>query len=348
MYESFALNPLILLPISFFIGFVFTLVCTPQLIKFLKFKKTWRYDNTKKTIDGVDSIPFNQIQKKKIEEGDKTPRMGGLSFVIPTIILLGFYSYISKSEIIFLIFAVFVIASLVGFVDDLMDIKQNRREIPFTYTLLFFALVGFVFGYALNIFGLDTLNIGIGRYEYIWNVSSWMPILSALWFTCWFSTSPIDGIDGLSATVYKSAFLFFGIFLVLSNFTLLPLSIICFAFFGTLLGFHWFNITPAKFYMGEVGVAPVTILFAALTFLSSALGAGGMFFSLFAGFLMIITVGSIVLQYFFWIFLKKPLFRITPIHHTFQYNGMPDASVVTRYGVISVIVSMIGITLLFI
>ncbi len=348
MYESFVLHPLIFLPFSFIVGFIFTLIFTPQLIKFLKFKKTWRYDNTKKTLDGVVSVPFNQIQKKKIEEGDKTPRMGGFSFVIPTTILLGFYSYFSKNEIILIIFAIFVAASLFGFIDDLMDIKQNRKEISFKYNLLFFAIVGFLFGFALNSFGLDTLNIGIGRYAYIWNVSSWMPVLSALWFVCWCSTTPIDGIDGLSATVYKSAFFSLGIFMILSNFALLPLSIICFAFFGTLLGFHWFNITPAKFYMGETGVFPTLVLFAALSFLSSALGAGGIVFSLFAGFLLIITAASIVLQYFFMYVFKKTLFKITPIHHTFQLGGMPDASVVTRYGVISTIVSMIGFAIFFI
>ena len=63
---------------------------------------------------------------------------------------------------------------------------------------------------------------------------------------------------------------------------------------------------------------------------------------------MIMTTATIVLQYFFWFVFKKPLFKITPIHHTFQLGGMPDASVVSRYGVISIVVSMIGILLVFI
>ncbi len=348
MYSVVLSNPLILIPISFFTSLFLTLLFTPHLIKILVLKKTWRTDNTKMTLDGVEAIPFNQIQKKKIEEGDKTPRMGGFSFVVPTTILLGLYSYFAKNEIIFVIFAVFVAASLFGFLDDFMDIRENRKEIPFKYKLLFFLIVGFLFGLALNSFGFETLNIGIGKYSYVWNVSSWMPVLSALWFTCWISTSPIDGIDGLASTVYKSAFLFLGIFLLLSNVVLLPLAAICFAFVGALLGFHWFNITPAKFYMGEVGVMSALVLLASISFLSSALGVGGIVFSLFAGFLMIMTTATIVLQYFFWIVFKKPLFKITPIHHTFQLGGMPDASVVSRYSVVSIVVSMIGILLVFI
>ena len=99
MYPVVLSNPLLFIPISFFASLALTLLFTPHLIKILVLKKTWRVDNTKITLDGAESVPFNQIQKKKIEEGDKTPRMGGFSFVVPTIILLGLYSYVAKNEI---------------------------------------------------------------------------------------------------------------------------------------------------------------------------------------------------------------------------------------------------------
>jgi phospho-N-acetylmuramoyl-pentapeptide-transferase len=109
---------------------------------------------------------------------------------------------------------------------------------------------------------------------------------------------------------------------------------------GAVLAFLWFNIPPARFYMGEVGMMPLTITLAAVAFLTDTV----LLLPIIA-FPLVLTSLSSAIQIISKKFFGKKVFKVAPIHHHFEALGWPSHKVTMRFWVLSVIFSIIGIIL---
>ncbi len=157
-----------------------------------------------------------------------------------------------------------------------------------------------------------------------------------------YASSVIDGIDGLSGGVFLFIFAAYtGIAYFQNQFDIAALSA---AIVGGILAFLWFNIPPARFYMGETGVMALTMCLTVIAFMTDTLGEGeGVSLLPIIAFLLVITVLSDIIQVLSKKIRKKKVFLIAPIHHHFEALGWPPYKVTMRYWILGFMFAIIGL-----
>jgi phospho-N-acetylmuramoyl-pentapeptide-transferase len=107
---------------------------------------------------------------------------------------------------------------------------------------------------------------------------------------------------------------------------------------GGILAFLWFNIPPARFYMGETGMLGLTVTLAIIAFLTREV----LILPIIAFPLFVTSLSSSV-QMFSKKYFHRKVFKVAPIHHHFEALGWPSYKVTMRYWVISIIFALIGV-----
>lgn len=335
--------------ISFFVG----LLITPFLSNFFYKHKLWKQrsrkiDSTNHAGDKI-SEDFKKIHN---ESGElSTPRVGGIVIwlsVCITISLIYLNSlffdgaistkldFLSKNQTILPLFAL-LFASLIGLVDDLLQIKGNNNftdGISRKYRILVvlgISLVGaWWFSVKLGISGLyvpffGEIDIGL----------LFIPFFMFVMLGT-FSGSVIDGIDGLAGGVMISAFASYMVIAFFNN--QIDLAAFSAVIVGGLLAFLWFNIPPARFYMGETGMLGLTITLSIIAFLTKQ----PLLLPIIAFPLFITSVSSSA-QMLSKRFIGRKILRVAPLHHHFEALGWPTYKVTMRFWVVSVVFGFIGI-----
>lgn len=333
--------------VAFFLGIFLTPVATHFFYKYQMWKKYSRSN-------GIDTLDFTKIHNE--EEELKTPRVGGIiiwfSALLTTLI---FYlvailfpsvdtekmNFLSRNQTLIPFFTL-LLGSLIGLWDDLIQIYGNgkfarddkvwRKWKAFLVALLSL-LIGIWFFYKL---GMTSIHIPFGGEIYLGILIIPFFIIVAL---ATFSGGVIDGIDGLSGGVLASIFAAYGAIAFANN--QIDLAAFCGVLTGVILAFLWFNIPPARFYMGETGIMGLTITLATIAFLTDSV-----LILPVVAFPLVITSGSVILQTFSKKFRNgKRLFRLAPIHHHFEAIGWSSYKVTMRFWILSVVFSIIGIIL---
>jgi phospho-N-acetylmuramoyl-pentapeptide-transferase len=150
-----------------------------------------------------------------------------------------------------------------------------------------------------------------------------------------FSGSVIDGIDGLAAGVMIAAYAAYMIIAFSQN--QIDLAAFCAVIMGSVLAFLWFNIPPARFYLGETGMLGLTVTLAIVAFLTREV----LLIPIIAFPLFITSLSSSV-QMFSKKYFGKKVLRIAPLHHHFEAIGWPRYKVTMRYWVIAIIMALLG------
>jgi phospho-N-acetylmuramoyl-pentapeptide-transferase len=154
-----------------------------------------------------------------------------------------------------------------------------------------------------------------------------------------FSGGVIDGIDGLSGGVLASIFGAYSMIAFANN--QIDLAAFSATITGATLAFLWFNIPPARFYMGETGIMGLTITLATLAFLTDSV-----LILPVVALPLVISSFSVILQVLSKKFRGgKKIFKLAPIHHHFEAIGWPFYKVVMRFWILSVVFAILGIIL---
>ena len=155
-----------------------------------------------------------------------------------------------------------------------------------------------------------------------------------------FSGGVVDGLDGLSAGVLIPVFASFGV--IAYSKELYDLTILITIIIGALITYLWFNIHPAKFYMGETGIMGLTVTLAVIAFLTNTV----LFLPVIAS-VLVLESGSVILQLLSKKFRHKKIFLSAPIHHHFEALGWPETQITMRFWIISGVSSGLGLILFF-
>ncbi len=323
----------------------------PFLTRFLYKYKFWKKEARIKTITGEEATVFYQLHK---EREVNAPRGGGfLIWVTTVLVIFLFYflakvsdnvwiqklNFLSRSQTWLPLFTL-VVASLVGFFDDILQVFGKGKYIAggmsFTRRFFMVVLIGLI-GALWFYFKLewDTIHIpligdfSIGLF--------YIPIFIIVMLACW-SGGVIDGLDGLAGGVFSSIF---GAFTIIAfSQGKYDLASLCIVIVGTLFAFLWFNIPPARFYMGETGILGLTTTLAVVAFLTNSV----IVLPIIGG-LLVVESGSVILQLLFKKIKKRKLFLCAPIHHHFEAKGWPAHKVTMRFWIIGVILAIIGVAI---
>lgn len=335
-------------------AFILGILLTPQISKFLIKNEIWKKKNINKTIDGQEAT----ITASILGDGKrKTPRMGGLVIIFSVLLSAIIYyflaeifdfnivqklNFISRNQT-WLPLAIFMLAALIGFIDDLssvgkLSIKNRHGEpgLPLKSRLFFIVLFAIITG-AWFYFKLDFNSLHIpflGNFV----IGKFIILLFVILFLATYGASNIDGLDGLSGGLFGILFSSFGVIAMIND--QIDIATLCFVVVGATLAFLWFNVPPARFYLSETGYMPLSILLAIVAVLTNAV-----FLLLIIAMPFVITELTTIIQLLSKKFRHKKVFPVTPIHNTFVYLGWPKEKVVMRYWIFSAIFALLGIAL---
>ena len=272
------------------------------------------------------------------------PTMGGLIFIIPTILtilVLLLLKKITFSENLFIVLFVFFGYALVGFLDDYLIIKRhNNKGLTQLQKLFGQLIIALVFFYIFinsghePVLTISTLGISINM--------SWFYGIFVL-FVLLASSNAVnltDGLDGLAGGLSLIAFLTFGLIAWGSKhvYGYEDLAIFCFILVGTLLAFLFYNGHPAKIFMGDTGSLCLGATMASIAILTNH----ELTLIIVAGVFIIETLSSII-QTLSVMIRGKKVFLMTPLHHHFEKLGWKENDIVKTFWVVGLILSMAAI-----
>lgn len=329
------------------LGFVVAFSLTPLWTHFLYKYKLGKQIRT-------DGAPvFQQLHQKK--EG--TPTMGGLLVWLAVLILallfwglaklgvdsiVGKLNFLSRSQT-FLPLGALVASALVGLADDLMGIfkigpkggglKMRHRIIIYTLIAAFGAW------WFYSKLSWSTIHIPfVGNFDIgLWYVLIFIFILVATSF----SVNETDGLDGLAGGTLLTAFGAYGVIAYSQGHY--DLAAFCGVIIGALLAFLWFNIHPARFFMGDTGAMSLGVTLGIIAMLTNQ------FLLLpLIGFILVIESLSVLVQ----IISKKmrrgkKIFLSAPLHHHLEAKGWPETKVTMRFWIISWMMAALGLIIAF-
>lgn len=346
------MSPIVINVIKIFtlgaLSFILAFWLTPILTYFLYKYKLWRKESRVKSIDGRE-VPYFQKFHKKGET--HIPRFGGLLIWTTTLFLAFFFFFLSKTNFWFFqklnflsrsqtwlpLFAL-VSASLVGLIDDILQVFSKGRYIGgglrLRYRLILVALIGLIGGWWFYFkLGYSTLHIP-GNGDVV--IGAWYVPFFVLVMMATYSGGVIDGLDGLAGGVFATIFAAFGGIALFTG--QINIAAFCAVVAGAILAFLWFNIPPARFYMGETGAIGLCAALTVIAFLTDSVLVLPII-----GFLLVIESGSVILQLLWRKFFHRKLFLAAPIHHHFEAKGWPHYKITMRFWVIGVIMAIIGV-----
>lgn len=274
----------------------------------------------------------------KSKEG--TPTMGGLIFIIPTLLATFFLIITKKIEfstnlgIILLVFSGYAI---IGFLDDYLSLKKKNNEGLTTIQKLLLQIIialGFFYLYMKNggqtalIVSTLGINIEMGWFYGVFLLFILVGSSNAVNLT--------DGLDGLAGGLSAIAFIAFSLISLMVGFE--EIGIFSFVLTGAIGGFLIYNTHPAKVFMGDTGSLALGAVMGAVAILTHREVTLLVVASIF-----VIETLSVILQVFWLLVFKKKLFLMTPIHHHFEKLGWKEQDIVKLFWVVGLILAMAGI-----
>ncbi|MBU0597857.1 phospho-N-acetylmuramoyl-pentapeptide-transferase [Patescibacteria group bacterium] len=330
------------------VAFVITIFWTPVLSHFL-----YKYKLGKKIRKESETPIYSQLHRAK----SGTPTMGGiiiwltvffmalLFYVLSKIIDIDFIkklNFLTRPQTLLPLGALMA-SALIGLFDDLLNIRgvgTSGGGLRIRYKLFFYILIA-IFGAYWFYFKLDWTTIHVpfmGNFDIgIW----YIPIFIFIIVATAFSVNETDGLDGLAGGTLLSAFGAFGAIAFAQG--KFELATFCGVIIGALLAFMWFNINPARFFMGDTGSMSLGVTLGIVAMLTNSA-----LLLPVIGFILVLESGSVIIQIVSKKVFKKKVFLSAPLHHHFEARGWPEPKIVMRFWIIAGVTAVIGVILFLI
>lgn len=227
--------------------------------------------------------------------------------------------------------------ALLGLADDYLNIKgigksKGMNIRPKFLWMVFLAALGaywfyFKLGYSqVHLPGIGNLEIGM------W----YIPLFILVFVSTSNAVNFTDGLDGLAGGLLVMAFSAFGIIAAVKS--LFILAALCAVIAGALIAFLWFNVPPAKVYMGDTGAISLGATLGVIAMLTNSIVP-----LILIGSIFVIETLSVIIQLTSKKLFGKKVFAIAPIHHHFEFKGWSEAGIVMRFWMIGGFVAIFGL-----
>ena len=274
-----------------------------------------------------------------------TPTLGGLIFIIPTIVtllLLKFKGSIDISYNLLIVMIVFVAYAALGFADDWLKIRyHNNKGLSILFKLACQMAIALVFFYIYITNGgspvVEVSAIGL-RLDLGWLYGIFILFLLVGSSN---AVNITDGLDGLAGGLSAIAFLAYGLLAWNASWMqgAQEVGIFCFVLVGTLLGFLVFNTHTAKVFMGDTGSLALGGALAAIAILTKH----ELLLAVVGGVFVVETLSSAI-QMIAIIKFKRKILRMAPLHHHFEQCGWEERDIVKLFYVVGLLLAMAAIT----
>ncbi len=319
-----------------FFSFVLSMLITP-LYTTLAYRHQWWKKPREQAITGETATVFQSLHAEKHKR--LIPTMAGMIFVL-AISIVTIAANLNRTET-WLPLAALAGAAGIGLLDDVVNITGQGRGVaglPSRLKFLLTTIIALIGGFYFY-FKLDVVSIYVPWYGNLhigWLI---IPLFVLVLVSTANAVNMTDGLDGLAGGLAAIAFGVYTVIAFLEH--RFGVAGFCMTIVGALLSYTWFNIFPARFFMGDVGS------FA----LGTALGVVAMLTNTMVllpviGLVFVAEAGSTLLQ----ILSKKlrngrKIFKVAPIHHHFEASGWPETKVTMRFWVLGQVVGVLGLIL---
>lgn len=338
-------NSLAFLLLYLIIGSITTFLIIPWYIRFL-----YRHNLGKKIREEWligKAVEFSKLHARKI--GTPTMWGGVILLVIFIMVMLSIwvqsfghhfwfevnYSLFNRNETYLALFTLFTVWAI-GLVDDYLNIHEIWRtkwlSARVKLTLLFFfgALWAYWFYFKL---GYQNISVPfLGSIDLgIWYIPLFVLIIAAMAN----SVNITDGLDGLAGGLLLFNYWVYAFICYSQHLTIL--AALCLIICGSLIGFLWFNIKPAAFYMGDLGSLSLGATLAIMAMMTDTL-----IVLLITSAIFWLEMFSVIIQLISKKFRNgKKVFRIAPFHHHLEAIGWSEENIVMRFWLIGMILAVL-------
>lgn len=316
-------------------AFLLAMMLTP-IYTFLAYRyKFWKKQRSTSTT-GEKLEVFTKLHADKFKRN--IPTMAGIIGLVSITVVT--VSFNLDREQTWLPLAALLGGGFVGLLDDIINIRGKGLGVAGLRSSLKFAMI-------------TTLAVGLGWYFYTKlgydsihlpfvgdPVLGWLivPLFALAVVATSNAVNISDGLDGLAGGLLAISFGTFGVIALLQGQVLI--SGFCFTVVGALLSYLWFNIYPARFFMGDVGSFAFGTSLGVIAMLTNTL-----FLLPIIGILFVVEAGSSSIQILSKRIFHRKIFRSAPIHHHLEAGGWPETKVTMRFWVIGCVAGFTGILL---
>lgn len=324
-------------------AFLIAFLWTPLLSNFL-----YKHKLGKQIRDSGETPIYSKLHAKKAG----TPTMGGILIWGTVLMLMALFylldqlfpstlfadlNFFSRAETLLPAGALFATA-IVGLVDDIFNVKNMGAKsggLRVRHRLAIFtaiALVGSWWFYAK----LDWTTIHlpfVGNFD----IGFWfIPVSLFIVVATSFSVNETDGLDGLAGGTLLAAFGAFAVIAFLQD--KYDLAAFCAVIIGALLTFLWFNIPPARFFMGDTGSMSLGVTLGIVAMLTNSV-----FLLPIVAFLLVLESLSVIIQLIARKLFHRKVFLSSPLHHHLEAIGWSEAKIVMRFWIVAGVGAVIGL-----
>ncbi len=322
--------------------FLVALSLTPLLTHFL-----YKYSFGKSIRKGDTAPIYSRLHAKK--EG--TPVGGGIivwatvfllailfagiNWIVPSKVSTAF-NFLSRSQTLLPLGAL-VASALVGFIDDFLNVRKvgPYAGLRMVHRLALYTAVA-AFGAWWFFFKLGWSQIhvpGVGDFEIGW---LYIPLYMLVIVATAFSVNEADGLDGLAGGILLFCFgAYTALAFALQRF---ELAMFCAAIAGGLLAFLWFNVFPARFFMGDTGAMSLGTTLGVIAMLTNST----LVLPIIA-FPLVVESASVIIQVVSKKLFGRKVFLSAPIHHHFEALGWPETKVTMRFWILAAVSASVGL-----
>jgi len=316
-------------------AFMLAMALTP-VYTFVAYRyKFWKRQRTESTTGELLKV-FTKLHADKFKRN--IPTMAGIVFVFAIVVITLLFN-LDRAET-WLPLAALAGGAAVGLIDDIINIRGGGKGVAGLRSSLKFMMITAI-GLALGFFFFEKLGISavhipfVGPWELGWLI---VPIFAFVVVATGNAVNISDGLDGLAGGLAAIAFGSFGIIALLQGNGIM--AGFCFTVVGALLSYLWFNIYPARFFMGDVGSFALGTSLGVVAMLTDSL-----FILPIIGLIFVIEAGSSLIQIFSKRVFKRKVFISAPIHHHLEALGWPETKVTMRFWIIAAVCSFVGVML---
>lgn len=315
------------------LAFVIAMMLTP-LYTFVAYRyKFWKRQRTESTTGEALKV-FTKLHANKFKRN--IPTMAGMVFVLAIVIVTFFLN--SDREETWLPLAALAGGAVVGLIDDIINITGKGKGAAGLRSGLKFLMITTI-GLVLGWFFFDKLDVTAITVPFIgvWHLG-WLiiPLFAFIVVATGNAVNISDGLDGLAGGLAAISFGSFGVIALMQGNGLM--AGFCFTVVGALLSYLWFNIYPARFFMGDVGSFALGTSLGVVVMLTDSA-----FVLPIIGLVFVLEAGSSLIQITSKRLFKRKVFISAPIHHHLEATGWPETKVTMRFWVIAAVTSFVGV-----
>lgn len=315
---------------AFMINFILGIIIAIILIPLLKRKKA--------------NQRLSEYLKETHKSKSHTPTMGGLIFIISTLIsyfILYIFGKVSINYNTIIVIITFFAYGLIGFIDDFLIIKRNNNKglsekSKFMMQLVLAIIFFYLFLKAGNepLLWIHSLNVKL-NIGWLYGVLILFILIASS-----NAVNLTDGLDGLAGGLSFISLMTFAIITWNTGWLIGydDISIFIFLLLGGILAFLIFNISPAKIFMGDTGSLALGALLGTISILTRH-----ELLLVIIGIVFVLETLSCIIQRIYYKITKKRIFPMTPIHHTFEKLGWCERDIVKLFWIIGLLGSFFAL-----